>query len=125
MLCGPDLYEEFGFPYEQRLLAGFGGCLYHIHNQHLHYVPRLAQLEKLSLLEIAHDPKTPQPLEDLPRILKHTGDANLMLHGPAELWREHIDELVGRNVFCEVHCRDREEAEQMVAFIRERSKPLE
>lgn len=124
VLCGPDIYDEFGYPYEQQLLSSYEGCLYHIHNHRMQYAPKLVQLEKLSLLQISHDPKTPHPLEDLARILPLTGDANLLFDAPADLWRKHLDELTGRNVICHVHCRGCDEAKEMIQFIRRGSKPL-
>ncbi len=69
MLCSPAIYDAFGFPYEQQLVADYAGVLYHVHNEKLHFVPRVAQLPHLALLEVTNDPKRPPALEDLPRVL--------------------------------------------------------
>jgi hypothetical protein len=77
---------------------------------------------------VTNDPKTPPALEDLPRVLAATGGAtggaNLMLYGTSDQVRAHIDELKSRNVLLSVACRDRADADDIVAFIRARSKPL-
>lgn len=78
----------------------------------------------ISLLEVTNDPKTPPALEDLPRVLAATGTANLMLYGTSAQVRAHLGELTSRNVFLDVTCTDRADAEDIVAFVRARSKPL-
>lgn len=125
MLCGPRIYDAFGFPYESQLTAGYAGALYHVHNQKLHFAPRVAQLPNLALLEVTNDPKTAPAIEDLPRILAATGRANLMLYGTSDQVRAHIGELKARNVLLNVTCADRADAEDIVAFVRAESKPLE
>lgn len=124
MLCSPTIYDTYGFPYEQQLIQGYAGVLFHVHNQKLHFAPRAAQLPNLRLLEVTNDPKTPVALEDLPRVLAATGRANLMLYGTSDEVRAHLAELRGRNVLLSVACRDRADAEDIVAFVRAHSKPL-
>lgn len=124
MLCSPRVYAEFGFPYESQLVAGYQAVLYHVHNERLHFVPRLAELPHLALLEVTDDPRSVHCIEDLPRILGATGSANLMLRATSDQVRQHIDELGERNVFLLVSCQDRADAEEILAFTRDRSKPL-
>jgi hypothetical protein len=124
MLCSPKVYKEFGFPYECRLVEGYRAVLYHVHNERLHYVPHLAELPGLALLEVTDDPRTPPCIEDLPRILAATGSANLLLRATSDQVRQHLDELGERNAFLQVSCRDRADAQDTVAFVRDRSKPL-
>jgi len=125
MLCGPKIYDTFGFPYESQLTASYAGALYHVHNQKLHFAPQVAQLPNLKLLEVTNDPKTPPALEDLPRVLAATGRANLMLYGTSDQVRAHIGELKTRNVLLDIACQDRADAEDIVAFVRAQSKLLE
>ena len=125
MLCSPTVYEAFGYPYESRICEGYDHVMLHVHNARMHAVPRMADLPNLSLLEVAHDPNTAMPIEDLDRILAATGSANLMLGGDSEQVRVHIDELKERNVVLRVACRDRQDAEDIVAFVRDQSNPLE
>jgi len=124
MLCSYQVYKEFGYPYEVELVKDYECVLYHIHNEKLHFVPHLVELPNLALLEISNDPMMPAPIEDLPRIFAHTGKANLLLHATSDQVRDHIEELKVRNVFFDVSCRDRADAEDIVAFVREQSKPL-
>jgi hypothetical protein len=124
MLCSPQVYDEFGLPYETRLLEGYRGAFYHVHNEKLHYVPRLANLRGLGLLEVTDDPRTTPCMEDLPRIKDATGSANLLLHATSDQVRTYLDGLGDRNAFLHVTCQDRADAEDVIAFVRDRSKPL-
>ncbi len=124
MLCAGSVYQKFGLPYEKELVKGYERILYHVHNEKLHYVPDLATLPNLSLLEITDDPKTTPSIEGLPRILASTGKVNLMLHATSDQVRKHIDQLSERNVFFLTTCTDRKDAEDIVRFVRDRSKPI-
>jgi hypothetical protein len=124
LLCSPAMYDTFGFPYEKRLLASYGHALYHVHNQGLHYVPRLAALPHLSVIEVADDPQVPPCVEDLPRVFAATGAAGLMLHMNSRQLRVHIDALAERNVMLQVGCEDRADAEDVIRLVRDRSRPL-
>lgn len=124
MLCSPSVYNEFGFPYEAQLVAGYQAVLYHVHNERLHYVPRLVELPQLAMLEVTDDPRSPPCIEDLPHILGATGPVNLMLRATSEQVRAHLGELADRNAFLVVSCQDRADAEDMVRLVRDRSKPL-
>jgi hypothetical protein len=125
MLCGPAVYDQFGLPYERQQVAGYRQVLYHVHNEKLHFIPKLVALPNLALLEVTHDPKTPHPIEDLPRILAATGSANLRIAAASDQVRAHLGELAGRNFFLEARCRDRRDAEDLIALVRSRSRPLE
>jgi hypothetical protein len=124
MLCSLAIYEQFGFPYESKLVEPYSGVLYHVHNEKIHYVPRLSGLPHLSMLEVSYDPKTVTPIENLARIYQMTGSANLMLRADSAQVRQHMDELRERNVFLQVDCQDRKDAEDMVNLVRDRSKAL-
>jgi hypothetical protein len=128
MLCSPKIYETYGYPYERQLTESYAGALFHVHNQKLHFARKVADLPNLKLLEVTNDPKTPPALEDLERVLAATGSAtggaNLMLYGTSDQVRTHIEELESRNVFLDVTCSDRSDAEDIVAFVRAHSRPL-
>jgi hypothetical protein len=124
MLCSSAIYEQFGFPYEAKLVESYSGVLYHVHNEKIHYVPRLAGLPHLSMLEVSHDPKTIMPIDDLARIFQMTGSANLMLRAGSEQVRAHISELKERNIFLQIDCHDRKDAEDILSLVRDRSKAL-
>ena len=121
LLCSPEIYDEFAFPYESELVEKFCGVYYHVHNEKMHFIPQLAQLPGMTLLEVSNDPRTPGTLEDLDRIFAATGSANLMLHGTSDQVRSCIDQLKERNVFLQVTCQDRNDAEDVIAFVRRHS----
>ena len=77
MLCSADIYAQFGFPYETQVVAGYDHILYHVHNEKMHYVPQLAQLPGIALLQITNDPTTPPSAENLEQVFAATGSANL------------------------------------------------
>jgi hypothetical protein len=121
MLCSTAVYDEFGFPYERDLIDRYESAIYHVHNEKLHYVPQLASLPKLALLEVAQDPKAALLLSDLPRIFAATGSVALRLAGTSDEVRAHLEELRQRNVFILADCRDRADAEDLLGFVRDRS----
>ena len=121
LLCSPEIYEEFAFPYESELVEKFNGVFYHVHNERMHFIPKLAQLPGMTLLEVSNDPKTIGTLDDLDRIFAATGSANLMLHGTSDLVRANIDQLKARNVFLQATCQDQKDAEDVIAFVRKHS----
>jgi hypothetical protein len=82
------------------------------------------ELPQLAMLEVTDDPRSPPCIEDLPHILGATGSVNLMLRATSEQVRAHLGELADRNAFLVVSCRDRADAKDIVAFVRDRSKPL-
>jgi hypothetical protein len=124
LLCSPEVYAEFGFPYETAQVAGYDQVLYHVHNEKMHFVPRLSALPGLALLEVSDDPRTLPPLEDLPRIHAATGRANLRVRATSDQLRAHIGELSERNYFLEVRCCDRQDAADVIRLVRDRSGPL-
>ena len=124
MLCSREVYEEFGYPYEVQLMEGFGRLFYHVHTEKMHFLPKAATLPRLTFMEMTPDPKSPDPIEDLPNIFAHTGQAALVLYGnPAQLARA-IEPLKQRNAFLTIRCKDRAEAIEVVRFVRKHSKPL-
>lgn len=124
MLCGPDVYAEFGFPYEAELARRYRHVIYHVHNEKMHFIPQLAQLPNLALLEVSRDPKTVHPLDDLQRILDATGDVALMLAASSDQVRAALPELARRNVVLDVTCRDAGDAADVVRVVRAATKPL-
>ena len=124
MLCSPQIFDEFAFEYEKELVAPYKHVLYHVHNQKMHFIPRLIEMPQLSLLEISTDPNTVEPLDDLENIFSLTGSTNLMLHCDSDLLRKRIDELTERNVFLHVWCKDYKDAKEVIAMVRDKSELL-
>lgn len=125
MLCNEDIYREFALPYEQELCRNFPHVLYHVHNEKMHFTPMVASLPAMRLLQVSWDPKTKPQMEDLDHIFSVTGTTALMLHSlNSEQVRRHITELSRRNVFLLVDCADRQDALDVLAFVRSHSKRL-
>jgi len=122
LLCSPEIYDEFAFPYEAKLVKKFSGVFYHVHNEKMHFIPKLVNLPGLKLLEVSNDPRTLGTLEDLDRIFAETGSSNLMLHASSDQVRVCIDHLKERNVFLQVTCQDRKDADDVVLFVRRHSQ---
>lgn len=123
-LCSPETYDEFAFPYEKEILEQYDGTLYHVHNEKMQFVPKVATLPNVSIIEVSTDPNTVTPIDDLPNILAKTGTSNLLLHGTSDQVRNRIGELTDRNFFLNVNCQDKQDAEDIVKLIRATSKPL-
>lgn len=124
MLCGPEIYDSYGYPYEAGLTGRYGRAMYHVHNERMHFIPQLARLPGLALIEITQDPRTVAPIEELPRIFAATGQAALLLHAGSDQIRTHLAELAERNVVLDVACRDRADAEDVIRLVRQRSLPM-
>jgi hypothetical protein len=124
MLCSADIYNEFGFPYETQVIAGYEHIFFHVHNEKLHYVPQLARLPGMALLEVTNDPGSPTSVENLERVFQATGLAKLMLSMTSAQVRDYLDEMNGRNIFLRVDCTDWADAEDIIRFVRDRSRSL-
>jgi hypothetical protein len=124
MMCSADVYDEFAFPYEKELAEYYDGSLYHVHNENMQYVPSVVRLPGLRVLQLSNDPKTTPVIEDLPRIYAMTGDLPLMMHATSAQVYRHIDLLKECNVCLRILCRDRQDADEAVRFVRAHSKPL-
>jgi hypothetical protein len=124
MLCSAQVYEEFGYPYEVRLMEDFGGLFYHVHTEKMHALPKTATLPRLMLMEMTPDPKSPPPVEDLKNIYTHTGQSALVIYATPEQIRRNVEQLKQRNVFLCARCQNHTEAQEIVRFVRKHSKPL-
>lgn len=125
LLCSAAVYREFGFPYEAELARDCDGSLYHVHNEKLHTLPDVVRLPGLRVLQISNDPKTPPAPEDLPRLYAIVPPTlPLMMHATSDQIRAHLPQLKERNICLRVPCRDRADADEIVALVRAESKPL-
>lgn len=122
MMCAPDVYNEFGLPYEIELTKGYDSVIYHAHSAGLHFLDQVAEIPNLKLLEISEDPTAPEPIETLETIYASTPGINhFMIHGTPDQFKENIHKLKQRNIFCDVLCRTENEAKEMVRFINRHS----
>jgi len=77
VLCSPSLYNEFGLPYDQRLIDHFGGGWYYLHSAGLHILPEVVKLKNLIGIQISMDPNSPSPFTKLTQIKKIIRDIPL------------------------------------------------
>lgn len=72
MNLSPDMYDEFMRPYDQRLLAEFGGGAIHFCGKGDHFIPRMCRLNGLFAINLS------QPeLNDMEVIFQHTVDKGI------------------------------------------------
>jgi hypothetical protein len=76
MNLSPDMYAEFGFPYDQALLSAFGGGAMHFCGRGDHWFPKASTLKGLHALAMS------QPhLNDLDVIFRNTIEKGIKLLG--------------------------------------------
>lgn len=124
MLCSSSIYEEFGFPYESRLLEHYDNAFYHVHSEKMHYLPLLTKLPNLRLVQVQDDPRVGPNMKNLDAIFAATNSVPLLLAGSPEEIYPQLDRLADRNVYLRAYCANRSEAEALVAVVRKKSKPL-
>jgi hypothetical protein len=124
MLCSNSIYEEFGFPYENELLRHYKSAFYHVHSEKMHYLPRLVGLQNLKLIQVQDDPQVGSNMKNLEAIFAATGDRALLLSGTANEILQNLELLATRNVYLRAYCDCRDEAEALLAAVREHSSPL-
>jgi hypothetical protein len=74
MNFSPKLYEEFIRPYDQRLLAEFGGGAIHFCGKCDHYIGAMSQLKDLYAVNMSQ-----QELNNVETVLRHTVDKGICL----------------------------------------------
>jgi hypothetical protein len=89
MNLSPAMFEEFIFPYDNRLLRRFTGMV-HFCGRGDHYIARLSELENLYAVDLS------QPhLNDMEQILRNTVDKGINLHtGPGD----YLGRAAGHNL---------------------------
>ena len=71
--CRPDVYAEFGRPYQQQLIDHFGGGNFHIHGNGRQLLPELAKLTGYVVAEIGDDRSEVKAIDDLEEIKRQAG----------------------------------------------------
>jgi hypothetical protein len=98
MNLSPELFDEFIFPYNQRLLQEFGGGTDHFCGRGEHFIPSLCRLQGLGAINLS------QPeYNDMELIFQHSIDRGILIIG---LRRDCAEEALraGRNLHGRVHC---------------------
>ena len=78
--CAPQVFEQMGRQYIQRLIDHFGSGWLHIHSNGVYLLPQLVKLRNLVGIGIFEDPGPPRPFEQLAEIRAITGDIPLQIH---------------------------------------------
>ena len=98
MNLSPEMFREFVLPYDQRLIAEFGGGAMHACGKVDHFAPFLADIQGVSAFNMS------QPeLNDVEKVLQNTIDRGLLLFNlkPAAAQAALAR---GRNLHGRVHC---------------------
>ena len=98
MNLSPDLFDDFIFPYNQRLLREFGGGAEHFCGRGEHYIPSLCRQEGLGAINLS------QPeYNDMELIFQHSIDRGILIIG---LRRDAAEAALraGRDLHGRVHC---------------------
>jgi hypothetical protein len=120
-LCSPQIYREFGLPYTQRVISGMGGAYIHHHSLGRQQYSNLAALDGLFVQQISSDPNCTRPLNDMDFLLGEVGDTVVELEcTPIEVYN-NIEHLKKGWFILSVDCTDKEEAQELVSFVRKNS----
>jgi hypothetical protein len=120
-LISPELYREFGMPYTQKVIDAMGGAYIHHHSLGKHQFANIAGLRGLYVEQISSDPNCVRPVNDLEFVLQQVGERVVELECNAEEVYNHINQLKQGKFILNVHCRDKNEAMQLVQFVRKNS----
>jgi hypothetical protein len=72
--CKPEVYEEFGRPYQQQLVDHFGGGNFHIHGNGRYLLPQLAKVKGCVVSWIGDDGSDVPAMDELDKIKRQAGD---------------------------------------------------
>ena len=77
-LCSPQIYEEFGMPYSQKVLDANDGAYIHHHAKGYHVHKKIAELNNLKCLQISWDPNAERPIDRIENVIAMNGNIPLM-----------------------------------------------
>lgn len=121
-LCSPDMYHEFGFPYDQQLIGHFSGALFHTHTLGLHLLPKLARLAGLSVIQIEDDPNRPSAASRLQYLVDEARGTPMMIQILPSQIRENIGLLMQGQFILQTRVKDEAAARDVVEFVRAHSR---
>ncbi|MFH1008843.1 MAG: hypothetical protein V1800_15315 [Candidatus Latescibacterota bacterium] len=120
-LCSPSVYEEFGRPYTQTVIDAMGGGYIHHHSLGRQQYRAMATLSGLHVLQISSDPNATRPIQELDYLWGEVGHTMVELECEPNEICEHIQELKKGRAMLVADCKNRDEAEELVAFVRSNS----
>ena len=120
-LCSPGNYKEFGMPYTRKVIVEMGGAYIHHHSLGRHQYGNIASLPGLYVQQISSDPNCKRPMDDLGCILGETGNTVVEIECTAQEVYRNIEDIRRGRFILTVDCTDKEEARELVGFVRENS----
>ena len=121
-LSSPSNYETFGKPYTQRVFDALGGGYIHHHSLGKHQYKNIATLDGLFVEQISSDPREVRPVTYVEDIFKEVGTKVIDLECTTKEVYEYIDAIKQGNSILTVNCSDKDEAKELLAFVRSHSK---
>jgi len=121
-LCSPAVYRKFGFPYTRQVLHEMGGGYIHHHSLGRQQYRNMASLDDLYVLQISSDPAATRPLSELPYLFEQVGNKPVDLECTVDEIVHQIDQLRKGRAILRASCENKEEAQWLVRFVREKSK---
>ena len=72
-LCRPEVYAEFGRPFQQQLIDHFGGGNFHLHGNGRHLLGELSRLKGCLAASIDNDGSPVRAFDDLENVKRLAG----------------------------------------------------
>ncbi|OGV82977.1 MAG: hypothetical protein A3K19_32660 [Lentisphaerae bacterium RIFOXYB12_FULL_65_16] len=121
-LCSPEIYRQFGQPRTARVIAACGGGYIHHHNLGRQQYANMAAIPGLTVLQISGDPNQPRTAANLGYLSSQVGGMPVDTEvTPAEI-RDHIGEFTRGRFILRANCSSRDEASDLVAWVRGHSR---
>lgn len=120
-LCSPQIYQEFGLSYTQNVITEMGGAYIHHHSLGRQQYRNITMLKGLFVQQISSDPNCTRPMKDMDFLLGEVGDTVVELECLPEEVYSYIDHLRKGRFIISVDCTDKEEAQELVSFVRKNS----
>jgi hypothetical protein len=97
------------------------GAYIHHHSLGRQQYRNVAALNGLFVQQISSDPNCTRPLDDMDFLLQEVGDMVVELEClPMEVYK-NIDKIKKGRFILSVNCTDKEEAQELVSFVRKNS----
>ena len=91
-ICRPEVYAEFGRPYQQQLIDHFGGGNFHVHGNGRHLLPELAKLKGCVVTTIGDDGSDMRGIDDLASIKRQCGPVIPVVSCPKDRFEQKLKE---------------------------------
>jgi hypothetical protein len=118
--CHPDVYAEFGLPYQQQLIDHFGGGNFHIHGNGRYLLPQLAKLKGCVVSAICDDGSDVPAMDELEKIKRQAGPVTPVVNCPASRFVKQLREksLTGGVYYVVGQVESIEDANRLMESVR-------